>query len=553
MSSQPNDVSHVDVDVAVVGAGMGGMYAVHRFREAGLRVQGFEGAPEVGGVWYHNRYPGARVDVESRDYAFHFDTEFYRNWVWSERYAAQPEILAYLNHFADHFDLRPLYRFNTWVEAAQWEPEGDRYRISTDDGAVTYARSLVMASGQLSRARKPNFPGLDDFTGEWVQTSHWPQHEVPIAGRRIGVIGTGASGVQAITAMAPDAAELVVFQRTANYSIPAHNDVADPARQAEASADSREYYAGLSRLLAASHYPPRNGKAAEYTPQEQRELLEKRWAFGGHAMNTVFADQGLDLDVNTIVSDFVREKIRGIVSDAETAEKLMPRAYPIGTRRLIVDTGYFETFNRDNVTLVDVRADPIERITATGVATATQHFDLDLIVFAIGFDAFTGALESANITNEFGRTPVDYWREGPRTYLGLMTSAFPNLFILTGPQSPSVLANMIVSNVQHVDLVERILARMNERGATRVTATPAAEAEWVDHANEVSRNILRRQVDNYMVHINADGSRIFIPYVGGFSTYVERVEQIVADDFAGFEFSRAGETQAEPAVARATA
>lgn len=528
----------VDVDVAVVGAGMGGIYAIRTFVKDGFSVQGFEGAPDVGGVWYHNRYPGARVDVESRDYSYFFDPDFYRGWTWTERYAAQPEILAYLNHFADQFDIRPHYRFNTWVESAEWQPDGDHYLITTSDGRTTRARNLVMATGQLSRARKPNFPGLDDFEGQWVQTSHWPEEEVAIAGRKVAVIGTGASGIQAVTAIGGEAAELVVFQRTANYSIPAHNVPADEERRAEAAADSREYYSGLKKLMAASHYPPGNGKASEYTPEEQLELLEKRWAFGGHAMNTVFADQGLNLESNTIVADFVRDKVRAAVADPRTAEKLVPTAYPIGTRRLCVDTGYYDRFNQENVTLVDVRSEPIATITPTGIRTSEREFDVDLIVFAIGFDAFTGSLDSANITNERGEHPTDVWHRGPRTYLGLMNSQFPNLFLITGPQSPSVLANMIVANVQHIDFVNDLLVYMRDRGHTRVVPSVAAEDAWVEHCAALSRDLLRRQVDNYMVHVNKDdGSRIFLPYIGGFSTYVNRCVEIAAAGYEGFQLT----------------
>jgi cation diffusion facilitator CzcD-associated flavoprotein CzcO len=533
--------ANVDVDVAVVGAGLGGLYAVYRLRSSGFSVQGFEGAPDVGGVWYHNRYPGARVDLESPAYAYFFDEDFSREWKWTERYAAQPELLAYLQAAADRFQLRQNYRFETWVTGAQWEPGGERYRITTDDGVVTYARFLVMATGQLSRARKPAWPGLDSFQGQWVQTANWPESGLETEGKRIGVIGTGASGVQTITALAPVASELVVFQRTPHYSIPAHNGPLDEEQERLAREDPKAYAEALMRRPAAAPYlAPEPGNASDYSPEQQRELIQRRWDHGGHSLNAVFADQALNMEAVNLVGDFVREKIREKINDPELAEKLTPRAYPIGTRRLIVDTGYFEVFNRDNVSLVDVNEEPIESITPVGIKTPQKEYELDLIVFAIGFDAFTGALDQANITNEDGLRPTDHWERGPRTYLGLMLSPFPNLFVLTGPQSPSVLANMFFSNVQHVDLVNSLLVHMRDNGYTSVVPTKEAEDAWVDHANEASSKILRRQVDNYMVHVNPDdGSRFFIPYIGGIDAFSKRCDEILANDFEGFTFSNA--------------
>jgi cation diffusion facilitator CzcD-associated flavoprotein CzcO len=394
-----------------------------------------------------------------------------------------------------------------------------------------------MAVGQLSDARRPPFDGLDQFQGAWVQTSHWPEHGLELAGRRVGVIGTGSSGVQTVTAVAPVAEHLYVFQRTANYSVPAHNGPMDAQRWAKHSAD----VAGLNeRMLhspTGSNLPVAEASARELTPAERGRWLEERWAQGGHAMNLVFTDQGTDWEANGYVSEFVREKIRSVVRDRTTAAALLPTSYPIGTRRLIVDTGYYESFNRDNVTLVDINADPIQRVTRTGIQTRERHYELDVIVFALGFNAFTGSLDKANIRNEYGSTPSDNWRTGPQTYLGLMTTQFPNLFNLTGPGSPSVLANMVLGNVFQVDFLGDLLAHMGERGYHRVEPTESAQDGWTRHVADASSNLLRRVVDNYMVHVNEDGSRIFIPYIGGLGRYVETCHDVAADGYRGFAFA----------------
>ncbi|WP_063886912.1 flavin-containing monooxygenase [Rhodococcus sp. LB1] len=526
----------VDYDAVVVGAGAGGIYAVHKLTQEGLRVIAFEGAPEVGGVWYHNRYPGARVDIESYFYCFP-DEDLYPKWTWKERYPAQPEILAYLNFAADTWGVREHIRFSTWVTGAQWEPAANRYRVTTSDGQSITGRYLVMASGQLSKARTPSFPGLENFRGRWVQTSHWPTDPVETAGKRIAVIGTGSSGVQAVPALAHDAESVTVFQRTANYSVPAQNVPLDQQKYSDYAGRVAELRETILHHPTGSDIPLGAGSAHDFTPEEQQTLLRERWARGGHTMNAVFSDQGTDIHANTIVADFVRERVREIVRDPDTAELLTPRAYPIGSRRLCVDTGYYEAFNRSNVHLVDVNNDPIQHITPDGIRTRDHDFEFDLIVFALGFSAFTGALDEANIRNEFGEQPTDRWERGPRTLLGLMTRGFPNLFLLTGPGSPSVLANMILDNVQHVDFVADLLQHMNERGYTRVEPETHAQDEWTAHVAEAASHLLRLNVENYMVHVNRDdGSRVFMPYVGGLDRYVDTCDKIAADDFTGFTF-----------------
>ncbi|WP_312858137.1 flavin-containing monooxygenase [Pseudonocardia pini] len=525
-------------DVVVVGAGMGGIYAIHRFRSQGLSVLGIEGAPDVGGVWYHNAYPGARVDIESANYCYFFDPELYREWSWTERYAAQPEILAYLRHVADRYEVRPHIAFEQWVNGAQWDPESNRYHVTTDAGLAVTAQFLVMTSGQLSKARDPDFPGLADFRGEWFQTSHWPHEPVQLAGRRVGVIGTGSSGVQTITAVAKEAAHLHVFQRTPNYSVPAYNRPADQRKYARLASKVEEVYREIMQTPGGLILPPGRGSSKDYTAEQIQQMLEERWAFGGQSLLSLFTDQGIDPEVNEVVAEFVRTKVRDTVRDPETAERLVPDAYPIGVRRLCIDTGYYETFNRDNVTLVDLREEPIERLVPQGIRLASgREIELDVVIFALGFEAFTGALDGADIRNEEGRRPSDNWTRGPRTFLGLTTTGFPNLFLVTGPASPSVLANMNVANVQHLDFVADLVAHMRERGYERVEPTVEAQDEWTEHVASIAEPMLRRKVDNYMVHVNRDDdSRVFIPYPGGFGDYVTRCQAVVDDGYAGFDF-----------------
>lgn len=522
-----------DYDVIVVGAGFGGVYAIHKLVERSFSVLGLESAPTVGGVWYHNRYPGARVDIDSFEYSYYFSPDLYREWKWSERYAAQPELLRYINHVADRFDIRRRILFNTPMTSAQWRPEDGRYHVAAGGQRFT-CQHLVMATGNLSTPRKPNFPGLDDFKGRWVQTAGWPDEEVKVEGLRVGVVGTGSSGVQVIPPLAEQAAHLHVFQRSPNYSAPARNGPPDQAAYQGVAADVE---AARTRLLATQGGV--SGRepglvAAAYTPEEQRERLERQWARGGQAMKEVFADQSINEAANEIVSEFVREKIREIVKDSRTAEALCPKDHPIGTRRLCLDTDYYETFNRDNVTLVDVSADPIERITAKGVKTRDHEYELDLIVFALGFHAFTGALDRAGIRNEQGRSPTDHWDRGPKTMLGLMTSGFPNLFILTGPGSPSVLANMVLMNEHHVDWVADALSYMRERGFDTIEPTLEAQDAWTRQVAEAAGSLLRVQVNNYMVHVNDDGSRVFMPYVGGLSAYVNYASRETDNNYPGF-------------------
>lgn len=419
-----------------------------------------------------------------------------------------------------------------------WDPALHQYTVTTSAGESVTCRYLVMATGQLSSSRTPDIPGLGDFRGRWYETSHWPREEVDFRGRRVGVIGTGSSGTQAITEIAKTCEHLYVFQRTPNYAIPARNGPVDEERYRRIAEDVPAAWRALQRTAAGAVMPTFHGPSTDFPPEEQRRLISERWRWGGQSINAIFSDQGTSEAANELVAGFVRERVREIVRDPAVAEALAPDAYPIGTRRLAITTEYYETFNRPNVTLADIKADPIERVTESGIKTGAAEYDIDILVLALGFEAFTGSLDKAGIRNEKGHSPTSGWDKGPRTYLGLMTRGFPNLFIVTGPGSPSVLANMVAANVQHLDFVAGLLRHMAENGHTRVEPSAAAQREWSEHVQEVARPLLRYRHDNYMVHVHPEtGERNFIPYVGGFDRYVRACQEIAERGYDGFEFA----------------
>ena len=543
-------VSHdgtTDVDAVVIGAGIGGLYTVRRLAADGLSVIGFDSAADVGGVWRHNGYPGARVDIEAYFYSY-FDPEIYGQWQWTQRYPPQAELLAYLEHYADHYGLRKYFQFSTKVEQLHWQPEANRWLVRTNTGATVYARHVVMASGQLSKSRELPFEGVADFAGQWLETSHWPAEPVDLKGKRVAVIGTGSSGAQVIAAIAPEVESLHVFQRTPNYVVPSQNAPLDKDRYRKYSENLGELWDQVMRTGVAYLAPTTDVPASAMTPEQQQQRLDDQWAFGGLSMTFAFPDQKSDWNTNDLVSNYVRGKIRDAISDPALADKLEPRDYPIGTRRLVVCNGYYETFNQDNVHLVDLRTDSINRITATGIETSAGFVEVDVIISALGFDAFTGALDSIDIRNADGRKPTDDWERGPNAYLGLMVHGFPNLYTLTGPGSPSVLVNFNVHNVFHANYVADLISFMDERGHDTVQATREAQDLWHIQTQEAADGLLRKQVKNYMVHVNADGSRVFIPYAGGWSTYVDIVNRIADQGYSGFAFT--GQDRAVSAAAQ---
>ena len=529
-------------DVFIVGAGFGGLYMLHRARSLGLSVLAVERGHDVGGVWYWNRYPGARCDVESMQYSFGFDEALQQEWRWGERFAAQPEILAYAAHVAQRFDLRRSIRFGTTVTAARYDEASARWQVQTDRGELISARFCVMATGCLSATRRPEIPGIENFVGRTFHTGSWPHEGVDFSGQRVGVIGTGSSGIQVIPQLAEQAAQLVVFQRTPNFSIPARNAPMDDAYERS----WKDRYAELrerarTATTSGTVYEKSEHKACEVDPALRQREYERRWTTGGVNFMHAFSDLMLDERSNVTAADFVREQIRATVRDPVVAERLSPRDHPIGTKRICIDSDYFATYNRDNVTLVDLHATPIECITPAGVQTQqaqqTQraHYPLDSIVFATGYDAMTGALLNIDITGRGGRSLASAWHAGPRSYLGLMVAGFPNLFTLTGPGSPSVLSNMIFAIEQHVDWIADCLAWLRAHGLHHIEAGEQAQDDWVAHVNEVADRTLFPRAASWYVGANVPGkARVFMPYAGGVVPYRQKCDDVAAQGYAGF-------------------
>jgi cyclohexanone monooxygenase len=523
------------LDALIVGAGFAGLYMLHRLRGLGLSARVLEAGDGVGGTWYWNRYPGARCDVESMDYSYSFSEALQQEWSWTERYAPQPEILRYINHVADRFDLRRDIQLGTRVTAAVFDETAMRWDVRTEAGERFSARFCIMATGCLSDAQVPEFAGLDTFEGRWYHTGRWPHEGVDFTGQRVGVIGTGSSAIQSIPIIARQAAHLFVFQRTPNFSIPARNGPLDREYECQVKA-SYPAFRRQARESRVGFVVARNEQSAlAVSPEERRREYDARWERGGLGFNATFDDLLTDKAANDTAVEFFHDKIRAIVRDPAVAEKLLPRTYPVGTKRLCVDTDYYETFNRDNVTLVDVRADPIEAITDHGLRTRAQSYTLDSIVFATGFDAMTGALLRIDIRGRGGRALRDKWAAGPRSYLGLAIEGFPNLFTITGPGSPSVLSNMIVSIEQHVDWIADCLDHLRRRGRRAIEPTAQAEDEWVAHVNRVGHATLYPLADSWYMGANIPGKpRIFMPYVGGVGVYRQKCDEIAAGGYAGF-------------------
>jgi cation diffusion facilitator CzcD-associated flavoprotein CzcO len=530
-----------DVDVVVVGAGLAGLYAHHRLRAIGLTIRGFEAAAGVGGTWWWNRYPGARCDVESMDYCYSFSPELEQEWTWSERYATQPEILRYLNHVADRFGLRRDIQFETRVTKATWDETSRRWHIATDRGDRVSAQFCVMATGCLSAAKQPEVDGIDTFRGDIFHTGRWPHDGVDFTDRRVGVIGTGSSGIQSIPIIARQAERLTVFQRTPNFTMPAKNAPLDPDAIAERRARAREIREAMRSSRAGVIVPMPEHSALAVDDDTRSTHYERAWESGTlYGMVAAFNDLLIDRDANDTAAEYVRARIRAIVDDPDVAERLSPRNHPFGTKRPCLDTDYYATFNRDNVTLVDLRATPILAITPSGIRTTAEEFELDAIVFATGFDAMTGPLLGPDITGAGGLTLRDKWAAGPRTYLGIATAGFPNFFIVTGPGSPSVLVNMAVAIEQHVDWIADCIAFLHERGLASIDPTVEAEDTWVDHVNEVANLTLFPHANSWYMGANVPGKpRVFMPYIGGFPRYDEVCRDVAADDYRGFTLTPA--------------
>jgi cyclohexanone monooxygenase len=537
-----------DFDAVIVGAGFAGLYMLHKLRGLGLSAHVFEAGDDVGGTWYWNRYPGARCDVESMEYSLSFDEALEQEWSWTERYATQPEILAYARHVAERFDLRRDISFSTKVKAATFDEASGLWTVEADNGDRVTARYCVMATGCLSTVNRPDIPGLADFQGGVYQTGLWPHEGVDFSGQRVAVIGTGSSAIQAIPAIAREAAQLTVFQRTANYVAPAHNHPMSAEYEASFKANYRalrkKQIEGYFGALAHREMSPLPATAV---PEEERNAFyEGGWRHGGLGILGSYPDLLFDPAANETLAEFVREKIRAIVKNPETAELLCPNDHPVGSKRMCVDTGYFETFNRANVTLVNLKAEPIERITPAGIATSEREFEFDAIVLATGFDAITGTLAKIAITGRGGRTLKEEWADGPVAYLGLMVEGFPNLFLITGPTSPSVLSNMLVSIEQHVDFIGELLSEMTERGAAAIEPTAEAQAAWLEHAAEIAAPTVYPGNKSWYTGANIPGKpRVFMAYIGGVPGYRLICEAIARDGYSGFAID--GEASRPPA------
>jgi cation diffusion facilitator CzcD-associated flavoprotein CzcO/acetyl esterase/lipase len=541
-----------EVDVVVAGAGFAGLYLLYRLRKLGFSVRVIEAAADVGGTWYWNRYPGARCDIATTDYSYSFDPELEKAWTWSEKYATQPEILRYAQFVADRYDLRRDIDFGTRVQAARWDDAAACWRLRTDAGEDITCRHYVMATGCLSQPKTPDIEGAGSFKGEVYYTSRWPHQGVDFTGKRVAVIGTGSSGIQSIPIIAGQARQLTVFQRTPNFSIPAGNGPVRPERRAPLEADREAYRKAAKWSRAGVPNEPTQIYGRYSPPEVHRERFEAAWQTGELIpILGVFADQILFPDSNAIVAEMVREKIRAVVKDPQTAELLCPKDHPFGTKRPCLDTNYYATFNLPHIRLVDLRSHPIRTITETGIALADEMMEFDAIVYATGFDAMTGALVAVDIAGRDGLTLKQKWAHGPITYLGLMTVGFPNFFTITGPGSPSVLSNMMVSIEQHVDWVADCLAQLRAKGQRTIEPTETAEAGWQTHVNDCATITLFPTADSWYMGANVPGKpRVFLPYVGGVDAYRKICDEVVAQDYLGFQRSGAQGVQCRDGVIR---
>ena len=549
-SSQAPSRPAVDVEAVVIGAGFSGLYMLHRLRNVmGLTVRLFEAGDGVGGTWYWNRYPGARSDSDSYVYCYSFDEDLLQTWTWSERYPEQHEIRAYLEHVAERFDLNRDITLGTRVTAATFGEETGTWTVRTDTGEAVRTRYLITGVGALSASNIPDFPGIDSFQGDSYHTGQWPHEGVDFTGKRVGVIGTGASAVQAVPLIARQAADLTVFQRTANYIVPARNGPVDP----EVVAARKRDYQGIWNRVRASYFGFElnfiEKGALEASPEERERELMARWEQGGFGIWLgSYVDIFFNDEANATVREFLHDRIRETVDDPETAELLIPKGYPFGCKRNPLDSGYFETFNLPHVHLVDVKSNPIAAITEQGVRLEDgTEYAFDAIVYATGFDAMTGPLNAIDIRGRGGQLLRDKWAEGPRTYLGLTSAGFPNLFMITGPQSPSVLSNMPVSIEQHVEFIGRIIGDMRARGAETIEPTRQAEDAWVAHNQELAEATLFPTADTWYMGANIPGKpRVFLPHLGFVGPYRQKCDEVAANGYEGFVLDGAQLAEADP-------
>jgi cyclohexanone monooxygenase len=529
------------LDAVIVGAGFAGLYMLHKCRGLGLKCKVIEAAPDVGGTWYWNRYPGARCDVESFSYSYSFSESIEQEWRWSNRYAFQPEILAYARFVADKLGLRRHIAFNTKVITGTYDEDQALWHIATTKGEQIPARYLIMATGCLSVPKVPDVPELERFKGDVLHTAHWPEGGYDFAGKRVGVIGTGSSGVQCIPLIAEQAAHLTIFQRTPNFSIPAWNGPISDEQQTETKAHYRELRRKARNSYAGDYADEYYLSIMKLTPEAREKAFEARWQEGGFNFQYAFSDLMDNEEANELAADFVRRKIRALVNDPATAEKLCPKDHPIGAKRLCVDTSYYETYNRPNVQLVDLRDEPITGFTADTIKTVRHQYSVDTLVLATGFDAMTGALLAVDIHGRDGKSLNESWREGPAAYLGIAIAGFPNLFIITGPGSPAVLANVLLAIEQHVEWLSNLLAYARVHGVHEIEADRSAQESWVKEVTASADRTLYPRANSWYVGANVPGKpRVFMPYVDGFSTYERICNDIAAKGYRGFHLRPAG-------------
>ena len=521
------------LDALVVGAGFAGLYMLHRLRSQGFNARIYEAASGPGGTWFWNRYPGARCDIPSLQYSYQFSEDLQQEWVWAERYASQAEILKYVDHVIERFKLRPDIQFNTRIQAAHFDEASSRWQVTTSTGEQISAKFCIMATGCLSSTNTPDFKGRESFRGKVYHTGQWPHEGVDFTGQRVAVIGTGSSAVQSIPLIAAQAKHLTVFQRTANFSVPAHNAPLDPAEQKQAKANYAELRENGKSQLLAWDIDPNMKLAADSTPSEIRAECERRWRMGGLYFYGTFADLLINPESNRVVAEFVCDKVREKVKDPAVAALLTPKSV-LGCKRICADTDYFETYNRENVLLVDISKSGIDEITPNGLSAGGNTYAFDALVFATGFDAMTGSINRVDVRGRAGQKLKDKWAAGPRTYLGLSSAGFPNFFIISGPGSPSVLTCMITSIEQHVEFITECMDYLRKNRLAQIEAKVEAEDRWVEHVNEVAGGTLFNSCSSWYLGANVPGKpRIFMPYVG-FPPYVAKCNEVVAKGYEGF-------------------
>ena len=533
-----NSGKSLDFDAVVIGAGFAGLGMLRRLRdELGLSVQVYEAGSGVGGTWYWNRYPGARCDSESYTYCFTFSKELLQDWNWSGKYPEQPEILTYLNHVADRFDLRRDIQFNTRVTSAKFLEDLNQWQVETDQGDRVTAQFLITGIGCISAGNVPPVKGLDSFQGDWYHTGSWPHEKVNFSGKQVAVIGTGSSGVQSIPVIAGEADQVTVFQRTPQYTVPARHGTVDRRFLEEEVKPNYDKIVEQMKWSAGGNMAVKDPRSAlEVSAEERQRLYEAAWAKGGERfLGESFRDVTTDKRANDTISEFIRSKIWETVKDPETAEKLIPTDHPFSSKRALIDTDYYETYNRDNVELVDIRHFPIQEITAKGIRTEDQEYEFDIIVFATGFDAMTGAFFKMDIRGRDNLPLKDRWSQGPKTYLGLQSAGFPNMFMITGPGSPSVLTNMPVAIEQHIEWISDFIQYTREHDIQAAEPAPHSETEWKTEVREAVEPTMFMLANSWYFGANIPGKpRVFTPYAGGMGTYRKKCSDIAEKGYEGF-------------------